>query len=90
MKINVKEKYIVVELKETKNEDFKILVVGAKDFSGTMSFLYSPKDFSVDLKERDEVELDYKMQIALRKSGSNYEDVIENKRLKNIKVVGGK
>lgn len=90
MKINVNEKYVVVDLYDTKNQAFKILKVGAKDFSGTFNFLYSPADFGVTVKPKDEVELTYSIQTETRRVSGEYLDVISNTRLNGIKVLGAK
>lgn len=90
MKINVKEKFVVVEVRNTKNPDFKILVAGASDYSGTISFLFDPVEFGAQLKPKDDVELDFTLQVETRRMGNQYKEIVENKRLNAIKVLGAK
>lgn len=83
MKINIKQEFIIADIKETKNEKYKILILGSLDFSGTMSFLVE-KEMIEKIKERDLVEVEYFIQVSNEKIDKEYKEIIKNKRLVKI------
>lgn len=83
MKINIKQDFIISDIKETKNEKYKILILGSLDFSGTMSFLVE-KEMIEKIKERDLVEVEYFIQVSNEKIDKEYKEIIKNKRLVKI------
>lgn len=87
MKINVKEEFVFIELKETKRDDFKVLIVGAKDFSGAMSFIVNTDTVESNLKKMDLLEMEFLIQVSNKKTEEGYKEVITNKRIIDIKKV---
>ena len=79
MKINIKERFIVADIKETKNPRFQLIILGAKDFSGTTSFIVNVEEMSIDFGIRDEVEVEFFVQISNQKINDEYKEVINNK-----------
>ncbi|MBC9722015.1 MAG: hypothetical protein H9W82_12140 [Lactobacillus sp.] len=85
MKVKVTDKVFFVELRDTKNVDYKILILGASDFSGTLNFIVNTNDFDLNFDERDLVEIEYNFQIGNRKVGNDYLEVVNNRRLTAIR-----
>lgn len=81
MKINIKEEFVFIELKETKNKKYSFLIVGAKDYSGTTSFLVDNDDLKIDFKERDLIEVGFYIYLENKKVGDSYKEVVVNKRI---------
>lgn len=87
MKIRVKEKMVFVEMRDTKNDDYKVLIFGAGDFSGTINFVVNVNDFEIDFADRDLVEVEFSFQLGNRKVGNDYLELVNNRRLLNLKKV---
>ena len=84
MKVKVKDTMVFVEMKDTKNDDYKVLIFGASDFSGTINFVVNVNDYELGFAERDLVEIEYSFQLGNRKVGSDYLEIVNNRRLLSI------
>lgn len=87
MKLNIKEKMVVVSVISTKNDKFKILKLGAEDFSGTIDFLVNIDEIELNFKERSLVEIEFSIVTNTRKIDGKYQEIITSKRLNSVKKV---
>ena len=56
----------------------------ASDFSGTINFVVNVNDYELGFAERDLVEIEYSFQLGNRKVGSDYLEIVNNRRLLSI------
>lgn len=84
MKSLIKQDFVIVSIKATRNDDYKIIKLGSTDFSGTTSFLVDT-EIVKDLEERDLVYVEFFIQFALERNDKNeYVEIIKNKRLLKV------
>lgn len=84
MKSIITQDFIIALIKETKNEKYKFIRLGATDFSGTISFLVE-SEFIAGLEETNLVSAEFFIQFENERNEKNeYREIIKNKRLTKI------